>query len=125
MVFKKNCNNIIHTKNQLSNHGNHICFIIPEYMNKNIVEKGSKKQKEQAWKNLILTEQLRGRRLVTGLMSSMFSVSNRLDRTIFDAKYSENLPGTLVRNEGGRAKGGNTVSEAYDYSGSTYNFYKN
>jgi Zn-dependent metalloprotease len=93
-------------------------------MNKNIVEKGTKKQKEQAWKNLILTEQLRGRRLVTGLMSSMFSVSNKLDRTIFDAENAENLPGTLVRREGGKAKGGKTVSEAYDYSGSTYDFYK-
>jgi len=55
----------------------------------------------------------------------MFSVSNRVDRTIYDAKHTENLPGTLVRHEGGRAKGGKTVSEAYDYSGSTYNFYKN
>ena len=66
-------------------------------MNKNIVEKGTKKQKEHAWKNLILTEQLRGRRLVTGLMSSMFSVSNKLDRTIFDAQNTENLPGTLSK----------------------------
>jgi Zn-dependent metalloprotease len=100
------------------------CFIIPEYMNKNIVEKGNKKQKEQAWKNLILTEQLRGRRLVTGLMSSMFSVSDKLHRTIFDAHNSENLPGTVVRYENGRAKGGRVVSEAFNYSGSTYNFYK-
>jgi Zn-dependent metalloprotease len=101
------------------------CFIIPEYMNKNIVEKGNKKQKEQAWKNLILTEQLRGRRLVTGLMSSMFSVSNRLHRTIFDAENKENLPGTLIRLEGGKVRGDKTVNESYDYSGSTYSFFKN
>ena len=100
------------------------CFIIPEYVNKKIVEKGNKKQKEHAWKNLILTEQLRGRRLVTGFMSSMFSVSNRLDCTIYDAHNRENLPGTLVRREGVRAKGGKTVTEAYDYSGYTYNFFK-
>ena len=30
----------------------------------------------------------------------------------------------LVRREGEKPKGGKTVSEAYDYSGSTYNFYK-
>jgi Zn-dependent metalloprotease len=100
-----------------------MCFIVPEYMNKNIAEKGDKRQREQAWKNLVLTEQLRGRRLVTGLMSSMFSVSNRLDRTIFDAKNLENLPGTLVRYEGSKTRGGKTVSEAYDYSGNTYSFY--
>lgn len=103
---------------------NHACFIIPEYVNKKIVEKGTKKQKEKAWKNLVLTEQLRGRRSVTGLMSSMFSVSNKLDRTIFDAKNSESLPGTLVRREDGKVTGGKTVTEAYDYSGSTYNFLK-
>jgi Zn-dependent metalloprotease len=123
MYFKNNCN-FIYRKSHLVNHEHHICFIIPEYMNKNIVEKGTKKQKEHAWKNLILTEQLRGRRLVTGLMSSMFSISNKLDRTIFDAENTENLPGTLVRREGEKAKGGKTVSEAYDYSGSTYKFYK-
>ncbi len=106
------------------NSSNPACFIIPEYMNKKIVEKGTKKQKEKAWKNLVLTEQLRGRRSVTGLMSSMFSVSNKLDRTIFDAKNSENLPGTLVRGEDGKVTGGKTVAEAYDYSGSTYNFFK-
>jgi Zn-dependent metalloprotease len=105
-------------------HAKHACFIIPEYVNKKIVQKGTKEQKEKAWKNLILTEQLRGRRLVTGLMSSMFSVSSQLDRTIYDAKNRENLPGTPIRREGGREKGGKTVTEAYGYSGSTYNFFK-
>lgn len=123
MYNKRNYNNIS-GQTRLLNRGNHICFIIPEYLNRNIVEKGSKQQKQQAWKNLILTEQLRGRRSVTGLMSAMFSVSNRLDRTIFDAGNAENLPGTLILHEGDKSKGGVTVSEAYDYSGSTYNFYK-
>lgn len=111
-------------KKYLLTHSNLTCFIIPEYMNKNIAEKGNKQQKERAWKNLILTEQLRGRRLVTGLMSSMFSDSNKLYRTIFDAEKKEKLPGVLVRYEGGKYKGGRAISEAYDYSGSTYNFYK-
>jgi Zn-dependent metalloprotease len=122
MYFKNNCNII--NKGQFVNRGNQSCFIIPEYMNKNIVEKGNKKQKEQAWKNLVLTEQLRGRRVVTGLMSSMFSVSNKLNRTIFDAHNADDLPGILIRYEGGKTRGGKPVSEAYDYSGLTYDFYK-
>lgn len=122
MFFDKNHNTIVRDSHLLKA-CDRICFIIPEYINKKIAEKGNKKQQEQAWKNLILTEQLRGRRLVTGLMSSMFAVSNRLDRTIFDAQNREKLPGKLVRYERGRAIGGKTVSEAYDYSGSTYNFY--
>jgi Zn-dependent metalloprotease len=121
--FENNCKGV-NKRSQSLDHGNQICFIIPEYMNKKIVERGSKKQKEQAWKNLILTEQLRGRRLVTGLMSSMFSVSNKLNRTIFDAEHKESLPGTLVRHEGGRSTGGTAVKESYDYSGATYKFFK-
>jgi Zn-dependent metalloprotease len=124
MLFKNYFNTRIYLKNKLRNRGNQCCFIIPEYMNKNIVKKGTEKQKEGAWKNLILTEQLRGRRTVTGLMSSMFSVSNNLNRTIFDAEHRENLPGTLVRQEGGRPTGGVDVKESFDYSGATYDFYK-
>jgi Zn-dependent metalloprotease len=100
------------------------CSIIPEYVNKKIVEKGTPKQKERAWKNAILTEQLRGRRQVTGLLTSMLSVSDRLHRTIYDAQNAENLPGKLVRTEGGKTKGGVPVSEAYDYSGDTYKYFK-
>ena len=123
-MFLKNNLDIVHGGYCMINSCNHACFIIPEYVNKKIVEKGTKKQKEKAWKNLVLTEQLRGRRYVTGLMSSMFSVSNKLDRTIFDAKNSESLPGTLIRREDGKVTGGKTVTEAYNYSGSTYNFFK-
>jgi len=124
MFFRNSCNNLAFSRNQLGNLGNRTCFIIPEYMNKNIVKKGTEKQKEGAWKTIILTEQLRGRRTVTGLMSSMFAVSDKLNRTIYDAGKTETLPGTLVRSEGGKSKGGRTVSEAYDYSGLTYDFYK-
>jgi Zn-dependent metalloprotease len=125
-VFIKKYRNA-HLPGHLLNRIHHTCFIIPEYVNKNIVEKGNKKQKENAWKNLILTEQLRGTRSVTGSMHSLFSISGRLYRTIFDAENKETLPGTLVRYEGGRPfvgkLGGKTVAEAFDYSGFTYNFY--
>jgi len=124
MFFKNYFNTRVSSINKPRNHGNQCCFIIPEYMNKNIVKKGTEKQKEGAWKNLVLTEQLRGRRSVTGLMSSMFSVSDKLNRTIYDAGETETLPGKLVRSEDGKRTGGRTVSEAYDYSGATYNFYK-
>jgi Zn-dependent metalloprotease len=123
-VFLKKDSNIICRQNNLLNHVKQTCFIIPEYMNKNIVDKGSEKQKKMAWRNLILTERLRGRRMVTGFMSSMFSVTDKLYRSIYNAENTENLPGVLIRSEGQRSTGGKTASEAYDYSGSTYKFYK-
>src|SRR5919197_1204907 len=100
------------------------CFIIPEYIQKHIIEKGTEDQKRKAWQSLILTEQLRGRRNVAGSLHTLFAVSDKIHRTIFDAKNSETLPGSLVRSEGGKTKGERPVSEAYDYSGDTYNFYK-
>ena len=57
---------------------------------------------ERAWRNLVLTEQLRGRRQVTGLLSSMFAVSDRLHRTIYNVENAENLPGKVIRLEGGK-----------------------
>ena len=100
-----------------------ICFILPEFVNKRIVEKGSAEQKRRAWQNLIVTEQLRGRRNIVGGLYSMFPSSNKLYRSIFDAKNGENLPGDLVKAEGGTKKGGTAVNEAYDYSGNTYDFF--
>ena len=71
-----------------------------------------------------ITEQLRGRRQISGLLTSMLSVSDKLHRTIYDAQSAENLPGKLGRVEGGKVKGGTSVTEAYDYSGDTYKYYK-
>jgi Zn-dependent metalloprotease len=45
-------------------------------------------------------------------------------RTIYDAKNKANLPGTLVRSEGQAPGKDVAVSEAYDYSGNTYEFYQ-
>jgi Zn-dependent metalloprotease len=104
-----------------------VCLIIPEYINKNILDNGTKRQKETAWKNQILTEQLRGRRKVTGLLSSMFTVSDSLFRSIFDTHETESLPGTLVRTEGDVQNLKSTEKaaiEAYEFSGETYMYYK-
>jgi Zn-dependent metalloprotease len=99
------------------------CFIIPEYINRRIVENGSEEQKRRAWQNPVISEQLRGRRSVAGGLFAMFATSDKLYRSIFDAENRENLPGKLVRSEGGKSKGGMPVDEAYEYSGDTYDFF--
>lgn len=45
------------------------------------------------------------------------------DRTIADAKGSENLPGTTVRSEGGDPVADPAVNEAYDGLGATFDLY--
>jgi len=124
MFFTNDLNTPVYSKYKLPNRGNQCCFIIPEYINKNIVKKGTEKQKEGAWKNLILTEQLRGRRNVSGTFQSLMPKSPQLYRSIYNAENSEKLPGLIVRSEGQKAKGGPSITEAYDYSGRTYDFFK-
>jgi len=46
-----------------------------------------------------------------------------LRRTIYDAQNKENLPGKLVRGEGDPETKDAAVTEAYSYTGDTYNFY--
>jgi Zn-dependent metalloprotease len=89
----------------------------PEYINRRIIEKGTEDQKRKAWQTLILTEQVRARRNLAGALHTLSAVADKLHRTIFDAKNSESLPGSVVRSKGGR-----NVTEAYDYSGDTYNY---
>lgn len=44
-------------------------------------------------------------------------------RSIYDAQQTESLPGTLVRAEGAPASGDQSVDEAYDGLGATFEFY--
>jgi hypothetical protein len=43
---------------QIGNNNPPFCFIIPEYISRQIVENRTEEQKRRAWQNLILTEQL-------------------------------------------------------------------
>ncbi len=44
-------------------------------------------------------------------------------RTVYDAKHSQQLPGSVVRTEGARASADVSVNEAYDGFGTTFDFY--
>ncbi len=47
-----------------------------------------------------------------------------LDRSIYDARHGEQLPGVLAREEGARRSGDAQVDQAYDGLGATYAFYE-
>ena len=60
------------------------------------------------------------------IMAAMPSPERKKDRLIYDmkGKGSSFLPGNLVRSEGGRKSKDPAVNEAYNHSGTTYDFYK-
>lgn len=60
----------------------------------------------------------------TGAVALSFNqLTQALTRSIHDAQYFSNLPGDLVRSEGGPATGDADADAAYDFSGDTYAYY--
>jgi len=95
---------------------------------------GTQEQREAALKTLSVDHtqrSLRGIRLAApvaaGLAARLAAVQGGLQRTIFSAHNTENLPGAegveVTRAEGAPATGDRAVDEAYDNLGNTYNFY--
>ncbi|MDZ8050762.1 MAG: M4 family metallopeptidase [Aulosira sp. ZfuVER01] len=99
-----------------------ICCIIPPHILQNVAVNGSPAQRSWAFQTLNVSAQLRGRRNIVGAVS--FAPSPGVKRrTIYDAKNSENLPGTLVRGEGDPPSTDEAVNEAYDSAGATYDLF--
>ncbi len=104
----------------------HFYCIVPPHMLKEIVERGSTKQREWALKTLKASEQFRGQRQamaeVTALAAPTVAVGKQ--RSIYDAGTTSSLPGRLVRSEGDSSTNDHAVDEAYEGSGTTYDLYK-
>lgn len=107
-------------------HHHSVFCITPPHMLQEIVRNGTNIQRDIALKTLITSEQMRGQRRamksMAAFMATATSAGNK-QRTIYDAKMGSNLPGTLVRSEGGPASTDPAVNEAYDGSGVTYDLY--
>jgi Zn-dependent metalloprotease len=105
----------------MCNSTQYICSILPPHILTKLAE--SDRHRARALRTIALTEHARGRRSILGVMLGSVPAGT-LRRTIYDDKNSENLPGTLVRGEGDAQTVDIAVTEAYNYSGNTYDFYK-
>jgi len=102
-----------------------LCCIIPPHMMREITRNGNEELREWAFQTSSLSERIRGQReiissvrLMTGAPASPGKV-----RRVYDAKNSQTLSGTLVRNEGDPPVADVAVNEAYDGAGATYDLY--
>ncbi|HEX2916208.1 MAG TPA: M4 family metallopeptidase [Chloroflexia bacterium] len=108
----------------MSHHCQASCYIIPPYITKAIIQNGNTNQQSDAMENLVLSSQIRGQRQLISNFPRLVGVpAGQKQRTVYDAKNTEDLPGTLVRSEGGPASSDVAVNEAYDGAGATYDFY--
>ncbi|MGH1395988.1 MAG: M4 family metallopeptidase [Trichormus sp.] len=99
-----------------------ICCVIPPHILENVAVNGTEQQRNWAFHTLNLSAQLRGRRDIVGNISFAPSPGEK-SRTVYDAKNIQLLPGTIVRSEGDPPSEDETVNEAYDAAGATYDLF--
>ena len=102
--------------------GDGCCFILPPHILKQIVERGSDKQRSRALESIASAGHIRGARAIRAAIAMAIPAGEKR-RTIYDAKQQTTLPGKLVRGEGAKRSRDVAVNEAYDGSGTVYDFY--
>jgi len=102
----------------------HLCFLPPHILEK-IIDGGTPMQKDRALKVLTLSGQIRGRR--QSLHKIRFPFPRTLQpgkqRFVYSANFGSGLPGTLARSEGQPPAVDNTINEAYNGAGDTYDLF--
>jgi Zn-dependent metalloprotease len=103
-----------------------VCTIVPIHILVGMSKHSDEKIRRVALGSMLLSERLRGRRDALSFLGAvaLTNPTGTKRRTIYDAQRTPNLPGKLVRSEGAKKSKDLCVNEAYDYSGTTYDFYQ-
>ena len=106
-------------------HRHSIFCILPPHMLEQVAQNGSSAQRDMAARTLSASRQIREKRLsmAAATMRGNFTAASTFQRTVYDAKFGTNLPGTIARKEGDAPVADISVNEAYDGSGATYKLY--
>jgi Zn-dependent metalloprotease len=96
-----------------------------------VAKNAAKEQRDIAIDTLDIDHSLRTSRLTFNLLGGpqgredVSAAAPKKQRTIYDAKNLQSLPGQVARHEGQGATGDVSVNEAYDGLGDTFDFYLN
>ena len=96
--------------------------IVPPHLLRAIAERGTPRSRKMALDALAVDGTMRMMRAI-GAATATVRAGAAGRRTIYDARGSQRLPGTIARREGERATKDVTVNEAYTGLGATYDFY--
>jgi Zn-dependent metalloprotease len=109
----------------MKTHERCVCCFTPPHLLERIIEKGTAGQRDRALKVLTLSAQLRGRR--QALTHVKFPVprdaAGEKKRFVYDARFGNNLPGNMVRQEGFPPVEDVAINEAYDGAGNTFDLF--
>lgn len=100
--------------------------IVPPYMIEAMTRCGDPALRSRAVGSLACAAAIHAVRDLSQKMPSMMAVpspTGRRHRLVYDAKKKDRLPGRLVRSEGQKPRRDVAVNEAYDHSGSTFDFF--
>ncbi len=100
--------------------------IVPPYMIEAMTRCGDPALRSRAVGSLACAAAIHAVRDLSQKMPSMMAVpspTGRRHRLVYDAKKKDRLPGRLVRSEGQKPRKDVAVNEAYDHSGSTFDFF--
>ncbi|MDX6325573.1 MAG: hypothetical protein QOK15_1927 [Nocardioidaceae bacterium] len=107
--------------------GLHRCTILPSYLLQQVAFNGSEPQRRSALTTLLLDEGFRAARAAAGGPRGWPGIGSAaegvVNRAIYDAHNTQQLPGTLVRSEGDPDTSDVAVNEAYAGLGDTYRLY--
>src|SRR6266487_4520347 len=103
-----------------------VCAIIPSPMLRHLAQHGPDRLRERMLQTLQHSERLRGQRDMLAYLGAvaLATPTGTRRRTIYDLAHGTRLPGKRVRGEGDLRSKDRQVNEAYDFSGTTYDFYK-
>jgi Zn-dependent metalloprotease len=103
-----------------------ICSIVPPHILREVTRRGTERQRNRAMNTLMQSERLRGHRELLNSFGAvaLATPTGAKRRTIYDAQQGETIPGKLVRAEGAANSRDRQINEAYNYSGTVYDFYK-
>src|SRR5262245_32091806 len=105
---------------------NPIQCIIPPYITERLAQHRNPEIRSRAIANLAASAAFRAVRELTQAMPTLMvamSPAREKHRLVYDARQTDQLPGTLVRSEGQGKSSDVAVNEAYEGAGDTYDFY--
>jgi Zn-dependent metalloprotease len=100
------------------------CLIVPPRMLRYLAERSQGPVRNTLFDSAFLSERLRGHRLARG-RSLITNATGEKQRSVYDCKQRQSVPprGLLVRSEGQTGGLDESVDQAYDNAGKTYDFY--
>ena len=106
---------------------NSVQCIIPPYITEQLAKSPDPQIRDRAIVYLSTAATMRAFREAAQAMPTLMaamSPNRQKHRLVYDARQTDQLPGTLVRSEGQASVIDAAVNEAYDFSGDTYDFYQ-